>query len=88
VVVVVVVGNGGGGGHQWVLASQAHSSSSLLPPHSSSSLLLLLQETDTQAALWRDADNKEVILSFRGTEAIRDFFTDIQIAQEPITPVG
>jgi hypothetical protein len=38
--------------------------------------------------VWRAPETKEVIISFRGTEAIRDFITDLMIMQEPLTPVS
>jgi hypothetical protein len=32
-------------------------------------------DTDTQCAVWRDADNKRLILSFRGTSHWKDVLT-------------
>eukprot|EP00929_Paragymnodinium_shiwhaense_P001313 TRINITY_DN10153_c0_g1_i1.p1 TRINITY_DN10153_c0_g1~~TRINITY_DN10153_c0_g1_i1.p1 ORF type:complete len:922 (+),score=229.70 TRINITY_DN10153_c0_g1_i1:75-2840(+) len=45
--------------------------------------------TDTQAGLWRDEENKRLVLSFRGTQqdSLQDFMTDVSIVKTPFARV-
>jgi len=44
--------------------------------------------TDTQGFVSRDDSRKEIVVSFRGSAQIPDFFTDLAIIQVPLTSTG
>lgn len=44
------------------------------------------RKTSTQAALWRDETRKRLVLSFRGTNDVKDVLTDVNLLQTALLP--
>ena len=70
-------------------AAAAYASDCPLPPNNSTIVAYLSNATtDTQATVFRNDLDQELILAFRGTSDLEDFFTDFNQALVPYNSVG